>query len=191
VDSRGVRARPLLGRKPKDWDVTTNATPSRSRLFENTFYTNEFGTVGVVNDDVEDETAQGGRGDPVPRRGQVQRRAPPRQRAFLAKKSRMTLSAATLLSTRWPIATKGELVDLYGRQKDIEARVIRAVGEPNRAFCRGCLRILRAVRIAAELGFAIEPKTRQRWGSAPPQLEKFPKSASATNLCALLTRRSP
>src|SRR3989344_7506074 len=39
----------LLGRTPKDWDVTTNATPEQIQgLFENTYYTNEFGTVGVV-----------------------------------------------------------------------------------------------------------------------------------------------
>src|SRR3989344_986530 len=47
----------LLGRKPSDWDVTTNATPEQIQvLFENTFYTNEFGTVGVVNDGAEDES---------------------------------------------------------------------------------------------------------------------------------------
>src|SRR5665213_4363149 len=47
----------LLGRKPKDWDVTTNANPEQIQgLFENTFYTNDFGTVGIVNDAVSDET---------------------------------------------------------------------------------------------------------------------------------------
>src|SRR4051812_20107155 len=46
-----------LGRIPKDWDVTTNATPEDiQKLFENTFYTNDFGTVGVVNDGIGDET---------------------------------------------------------------------------------------------------------------------------------------
>src|SRR3990167_5566688 len=47
----------LLERRPKDWDITTNATPEQIQgLFENTFYTNEFGTVGVVNDTTKDET---------------------------------------------------------------------------------------------------------------------------------------
>src|SRR4051812_42982112 len=41
----------LLGRTPKDWDITTNATPEQIQgLFENTFYTNDFGTVGIVNE---------------------------------------------------------------------------------------------------------------------------------------------
>jgi hypothetical protein len=46
-----------LGKKPKDWDVTTNATPEKIQgLFENTFYTNDFGTVGIVQEGVGDES---------------------------------------------------------------------------------------------------------------------------------------
>ena len=46
----------LLGRKPKDWDVTTNATPEQIiPLFVKTFYENKFGTVGVVDEATEDE----------------------------------------------------------------------------------------------------------------------------------------
>src|SRR3989344_7035122 len=45
----------ILGRKPKDWDVTTNARPEQIQpLFFNTFYENVYGTVGVVNEDVSD-----------------------------------------------------------------------------------------------------------------------------------------
>ena len=47
----------FIGRKPKDWDVTTNAKPEEIiALFPKTFYENEYGTVGVVNEDVSDET---------------------------------------------------------------------------------------------------------------------------------------
>jgi tRNA nucleotidyltransferase/poly(A) polymerase len=46
----------LIGKAPKDWDVTTNANPEQIQgLFENTYYTNDFGTVGVVTGS-EDET---------------------------------------------------------------------------------------------------------------------------------------
>ena len=46
----------LLNRTPKDWDVTTNAAPEQIQaVFTHTYYTNEFGTVGVVNDDATDE----------------------------------------------------------------------------------------------------------------------------------------
>src|ERR1700709_797625 len=47
----------ILGRKPKDWDVTTNATPEEIiKLFPKTFYENVYGTVGVVNEETLDET---------------------------------------------------------------------------------------------------------------------------------------
>ena len=46
----------LMGRTPKDWDITTNATPEQiMALFPHTFYENEYGTVGVVNDEEQDE----------------------------------------------------------------------------------------------------------------------------------------
>ena len=46
-----------MGRKPKDWDITTNAIPEEIiPLFSKTFYENDFGTVGVVNEEVSDET---------------------------------------------------------------------------------------------------------------------------------------
>ena len=47
----------LIGKKPKDWDVTTNAHPDEiERIFPETYCNNEYGTVGVVIDDAEDET---------------------------------------------------------------------------------------------------------------------------------------
>jgi len=47
----------LLNRKPKDWDVTTNATPEEIiPLFKDTFYENNYGTVGIVNEEAKDET---------------------------------------------------------------------------------------------------------------------------------------
>src|SRR3990167_426873 len=47
----------LLKKKPKDWDFTTNARPEEiMKIFTNTFYENEYGTVGVVNENVSDET---------------------------------------------------------------------------------------------------------------------------------------
>ena len=69
----------LLGRKPKDWDITTNANPQQIQdLFENTFYTNEFGTVGIVNEGVEDETLKIVEATPYRLEGkEVQRCAPP------------------------------------------------------------------------------------------------------------------
>jgi len=56
-------------------------------------------------------------------------------------------------------ALKREIVDHVGGQADLKAGVIRAIGEPHRRFTEDHLRILRAVRFAAKLGFTIEPAT--------------------------------
>jgi len=51
----------IMGRMPKDWDVTTNANPEQIQaLFHKTFYENDFGTVGVVNEEISCETLNGG-----------------------------------------------------------------------------------------------------------------------------------
>src|SRR3989344_1503248 len=54
-----------------------------------------------------------------------------------------------------------ELIDLFGGQNDLEKKIIRAVGDPNNRFNEDALRILRAVRLAAELGFEIESATKK------------------------------
>lgn len=53
------------------------------------------------------------------------------------------------------------IVDLYGGQSDIEKKIIRAVGEPDRRFKEDALRIMRALRFASVLGFTIEDNTKQ------------------------------
>ena len=52
-----------------------------------------------------------------------------------------------------------KLIDLYDGQKDLKAKIIRAVGNPNKRLGEDALRMMRAVRIAAELGFTIEEET--------------------------------
>nr|WP_106784719.1 CCA tRNA nucleotidyltransferase [Lysinibacillus timonensis] len=53
----------------------------------------------------------------------------------------------------------GELIDIYGGKEDLEKRLIRAVGEPNSRFREDALRMLRAIRFSAQLGFTIEKNT--------------------------------
>lgn len=55
--------------------------------------------------------------------------------------------------------TSGNVVDCFGGQDDIDAKIIRAVGDPNKRFQEDALRIMRALRFAAVLGFTIEPET--------------------------------
>jgi len=59
----------------------------------------------------------------------------------------------------WSPEHGGTIVDPFGGQADLEARVVRAVGDPDERFREDALRMLRAVRFAAVLGFAIDPAT--------------------------------
>ncbi|MEK7612741.1 MAG: CCA tRNA nucleotidyltransferase [Patescibacteria group bacterium] len=166
----------LLGRKPKDWDITTNATPEQIQAaFENTFYTNEFGTVGVVQEGIEDETLKIVEITPYRVEGKYSDARRPDSVAFSTKieddlkRRDFTINALAFSPS------KGQLLDLYEGIKDIKDNLVRAVGEPGDRFAEDALRILRAVRIAAELDFTIEPKTKDaivKWAS---QLEKISK----------------
>jgi putative nucleotidyltransferase with HDIG domain len=166
----------LLARKPKDWDVTTNATPEDiQKLFEETYYTNEFGTVGVVNASVSDESLKVVEVTPYRLEGRYSDARRPDEVVFsqnLAddlKRRDFTINALAYSPT------KGELVDLYDGIKDIGAGMVRAVGTPKARFEEDALRLLRAIRIAAELGFAIEADTLAAIGETAAQLEKISK----------------
>jgi tRNA nucleotidyltransferase (CCA-adding enzyme) len=69
--------------------------------------------------------------------------------------------------------SKRQLIDLYKGQKDILDRVVRAVGNPDVRFSEDALRILRAIRISAELGFEIEEKTKKSIKKDAKMLEKI------------------
>lgn len=62
-------------------------------------------------------------------------------------------------SSERAIEIEAEMIDPYGGRKDLEDKLIRAVGDPNERFNEDALRMMRAIRIAAELGFMIEAKT--------------------------------
>ncbi|KKW35985.1 hypothetical protein A2852_00965 [Candidatus Adlerbacteria bacterium RIFCSPHIGHO2_01_FULL_54_23] len=176
----------LLGLKPKDWDITTSASPDQiQNLFENTFYTNEFGTVGVVNppspeameerDKVTDESLRIIEVTPYRLEGKYSDARRPdtvewgRTLEDDLKRRDFTVNAMSYSPS------KGQLVDLYDGIKDISDRTIRAVGDPTARFEEDALRILRAVRIAAELDFAIEPETQAAMERCAGQLQKISK----------------
>ena len=148
----------LLGRTPKDWDVTTNATPEEVQaVFPHTYYTNEFGTVGVVNDDATDESLKVVEVTPYRLEGKYSDARRPDSVQFSRhieddlKRRDFTINA---------IAWDGkEFIDPFGGQKDIKNKIIRAVGDPQKRFNEDALRLMRAVRIAAQLDFKIEEKT--------------------------------
>ncbi len=147
----------ILDRTPKDWDITTNASPEQIQaVFPDSFYTNEFGTVGVVHEDAEDERLRIIEVTPYRTEGQYSDKRRPDSVQFgqsleedLARRD-FTINAIALDES------KGQIIDPYKGQKDIELRVLRTVGVPEERFEEDALRLMRAVRLVAELGFALD-----------------------------------
>lgn len=164
----GGSVRDLLMKKPtKGWDFTTNATPEEIlKLFPDSFYDNQFGTVGVKIYLSKNAIAQMDKTIPPDdiyevttyrsEKGYTDHRHP--DKITWGKTIEEDLSRRDF--TINAIAFDGvKLIDPFGGQKDLETRVIRAVGDPRERFIEDALRMMRAVRIAAELGFLIDKAT--------------------------------
>jgi tRNA nucleotidyltransferase (CCA-adding enzyme) len=181
----------LLGRTPKDWDIATNATPEQIQgLFENTFYTNDFGTVGVVNEETKDETLRVIEVTPYRLEGKYSDARRPDSVAF-AEKIEDDLKRRDFTINALAYNPKRELLDLFEGVKDLKAKLVRAVGEPRERFSEDALRILRAVRIAAELDFHIEEKTQAAMGECASQLEKISKERIRDEFVRIINSAEP
>lgn len=146
----------LLGKLPKDFDISTAATPTEVlRLFPDSLLVGaHFGVVLVrQSPDVQVEVAtfrsEGDYSDGR-RPDQVRFETDPRADAL-----RRDFTVNGLFED--PIT--GEVLDFIGGRRDLEARTIRAIGDPERRFREDQLRLLRAVRFAARLHFSIEEDT--------------------------------
>jgi poly(A) polymerase/tRNA nucleotidyltransferase (CCA-adding enzyme) len=161
----------LLSRTPKDWDITTSATPDDIQaIFEHTFYTNDFGTVGVVNDEATDERCKIVEVTPYRLEGKYSDARRPDSVVFSKNiEDDLKRRDFTVNSIAYS-PTLSKLLDPYEGIKDIEGRCLRAVGEPKERFTEDALRIMRAVRLSAELDFTIEPATESAIQETSAQL---------------------
>ena len=159
----------LLGRKPKDWDVTTNAKPEDIiSSFTDTFYENNYGTVGVVNEESKDETLKVIEITPYRLEAEYSDNRRPDHVTFSDKleddlqRRDFTINAIALEITEIGKGKyAGTYFDYYKGHEDLQAKVLRTVGEAHDRFNEDGLRILRAVRIATEIGFKIDKKTEK------------------------------
>lgn len=181
----------LLGREPKDWDVTTNATPEQIQgLFENTFYTNDFGTVGVVTEGAP-ETLKVIEVTPYRLEGKYSDARRPDSVIFSQKlEDDLKRRDFTINALAYSPSQK-KLVDLYDGIKDIKDNIVRAVGEADKRFEEDALRILRAIRISAELGFSIEEATRVAMAKNASQLGKISKERIRDEFMRLVRSDKP
>lgn len=181
----------FLGRTPKDWDITTNATPEQiQELFENTFYTNDFGTVGIVTES-SDPALKVIEATPYRVEGEYSDARRPDSVIFSQKLEDDLKRRDFTINALAYSPSKKKLVDLYGGIKDIKDKVVRAVGEANKRFEEDALRILRAVRIAAELNFTIEEGTRVAMAKHAPQLGKISKERIRDEFLRILASNQP
>ncbi|TSC78489.1 MAG: polynucleotide adenylyltransferase/metal dependent phosphohydrolase [Parcubacteria group bacterium Gr01-1014_29] len=156
----------LLGKVPADWDIATNARPEDiQRLFPDSFYENKFGTVTVVTTSKKGSLRHI---EVTPYRAETvysDRRHPDNIKFARTieqdlKRRDFTINAMALQIPEIRHQKPDfKVVDLFGGQKDIEDKLIRAVGNPEERFKEDALRLLRAVRIATQLDFDIEPHT--------------------------------
>ena len=151
----------LLGKRPKDWDLTTNATPDKIQALwpeDETFCNNDYGTVGIKTEN-EDETLQVIEVTPYRTEGTYSDARRPDSVQFGVsleedlKRRDFTVNAIAF-------RLQGEtLVDNFGGADDIVKKRLKTVGDPDARFSEDALRMMRAVRLATELNFALEAET--------------------------------
>ena len=155
----------ILARTPDDWDITTSAKPEEvKKLFRRTVDTGlQHGTVTVLlgNDGYEVTTYR--------LDGEYEDSRHPKEVTFTSsleedlKRRDFTINAMAYNQEEG-------LVDLFGGMRDLQGKVIRAVGEPKERFTEDALRIMRAVRFSAQLGFTIDEKTYKALAELSPNL---------------------
>lgn len=185
----GGAVRDLLTKRPvDDWDFTTNATPKEiQKLLPESFYDNVFGTVGIKHKEFE---------NPLEittfrtEHGYSDKRRPDKVKwgknlGEDLKRRDFTINALALQPASF------KLTDLFDGQKDLDKKIVRAVGNPQERFSEDALRMMRAIRIAAELGFKIEGKTLSAIKRNATLIEKIAKERIKDELMKILASPNP
>ena len=155
----------LMDREAEDWDLATSALPDQTEaLFPDTLYENAFGTVAVGTDDpaVGEVEITTFRSD----HDYADFRRPHRVEFSDSIDLDLARRDVTVNAIAWGAAAGGPvaghapgIVDPFGGRVDIAAGVLRTVGDPEARFAEDALRMLRVIRFATTLGFAIDPAT--------------------------------
>ena len=176
----------VLAREPNDWDITTSARPEQVKeCFRRTVDTGiKHGTVTVMLQEdafevttfrIDGEYSDGRHPDSVEFTPLLSEDL--RRRDF-------TINAMAYNE-------REGLVDLFGGMQDLQRKMVRCVGDPDARFNEEALRVMRAVRFAAQLGFRIEPATRDSAGRHAPELRKISEERIRTELLKLIASPHP
>ena len=176
----------VLGRNPKDWDITTSARPAEVKnIFRRTIDTGiQHGTVTVMID------KEGYEVTTYRIDGEYEDSRHPKEVIYTAnlvedlKRRDFTINAMAYNPGLG-------MVDAFGGMEDINNKVIRCVGNPAHRFEEDALRMLRAVRFSAELDFTVEEETQAAIVRQAPSLSKISAERIRTELDKLLCSGHP
>lgn len=181
----------LLQKKPKDWDITTDATPEQIQaLFVDTFYENSFGTVGIVTKSMVENTKVV-EVTPFRTEGAYENGRHPNSVSFVSNieddlhRRDFTVNA---LAYR---PTNDDFIDLFGGKEDLLQKRLRAVGNAEKRFNEDALRILRGIRLSAELDFALELETMTAISTCAHLLEQISRERIRDELLKILASTKP
>lgn len=176
----------LLGRTPDDWDITTSAKPAQIKdIFQRTADTGiQHGTVTVLLD---------GEGFEVTTfriDGEYEDSRHPREVTFTSNLSE-DLKRRDFTINAMAYNEQAGLVDLFHGREDMQKGLVRCVGEPGERFREDALRMMRAIRFSAQLGYAIEPETAEAIRELAPSLSHISAERIQTELVKLVVSPHP
>lgn len=187
----------ILKRKPKDWDIATNATPEEiQKIFPESVYENKFGTV-IVKTNSDDPTFKTIEVTTFRREENYIDRRHPKKVSFIGTikedLERRDFTINTMAINLKPLETKSDIelntenfVDPFNGKEDLKRGIIRTVGEPEKRFKEDALRLIRAARFATELNFEIEFETRRAIQQNAGLLEAIAKERIRDELVKIL-----
>jgi tRNA nucleotidyltransferase (CCA-adding enzyme) len=185
----------VLRRKPKDWDVTTNATPEQIiPLFEKTVYENKFGTVAVMvphetEGDVTYETIEV---TPFRLETKYTDHRHPDEVTFSTKlEDDLKRRDFTINAMALALDDKNAITDMFEGLKDIKDMTIRAVGDSDKRFEEDALRMMRAIRFACQLNFSVAYDTMESIIKNSHLIEKISEERIRDEFEKIILSKSP
>lgn len=176
----------ILGRTPDDWDITTNALPGQvKQVFRRTIDTGiEHGTVTVRYEGESFEVTT------YRLDGKYEDHRHPDNVSY-TRNLREDLMRRDFTVNAMAYNDRDGLVDLFGGLADLRDQVVRCVGSPRERFDEDALRVLRAVRFCAKLGFRLDPATKEAATQMAPSLSFISAERIRTELEKLITSPHP
>lgn len=184
----------LIDTEPKDWDLSTNATPEQiQKIFPDSFYDNTFGTVGVpikkgeqTIQVVEITTFRKESGYENVRHPSKVEWGKTIEEDLSRRDFTMNAIALEIVNDKTV-----NIIDPYNGQKDIKDKIIKTVRDPNERFSEDALRLLRLIRFATQTGFTVEDNTWQAAKKNVHLIQRISKERIRDELLKILASVNP